>query len=199
MDALAALEALKSLSLRVPFYFVRHGETDWNKNRLAQGQTDIPLNQAGRDQAHQAAPLLAGHGMTRVITSPLSRAQETADIINRTLSLPMEQHAGLMERYFGPLEGKPWAPGFVESEPGGDAEPRPQFINRVMSTLVELLERPGPLLLVSHGGVYKALVELLCALPEARASNAVPFRFDPPSGDDTRWTLQPVDPIKTTQ
>ncbi|MBT4739275.1 MAG: hypothetical protein HOH20_11635 [Rhodospirillaceae bacterium] len=46
-DTLAALP-------RVPFFFLRHGETDWNKNRLAQGQTDTALNDTGRDQASSA-------------------------------------------------------------------------------------------------------------------------------------------------
>ena len=193
MDVLTALTALP----KVPFYFLRHGETDWNKNRLAQGQTDIPLNQTGRDQADQARPLLDGHGIARVIASPLSRAYETAEIVNRTLALPLDRHPGLMERAFGPYEGKPWVSGFVDSEPGAGAEPRNAFMERILTTLVELLERPGPLLLVSHGGVYGIMVEMLCALPKARASNGVPFLFDPPKGDDARWTVHPVDPKRS--
>ena len=192
MDVLTALEALP----KTPFFFLRHGETAWNKDRLAQGQTDIPLNQTGRDQAEKTRPVLDGHGAVRIFTSPLKRAAETAEIVNRTLKLPIEHHSGLMERYFGPLEGKPWASGFVESEPGGDAEVRSLFKERVLTTLVELLERPGPLLIVSHGGVFLILVEMLCALPKARAANAVPFRFDPPKSSDAPWTVHPVDPIR---
>jgi broad specificity phosphatase PhoE len=192
MDTLTALSALP----KGRFYFLRHGETVWNKQGLAQGRTDIPLNQAGRDQADQARPLLDGHGMARIITSPLSRASETAEIINRTLNLPMDYHSGLMERSFGPFEGQPWTPAWYHGGPGEGAEPEPAFVERIMTTLVELLERPGPLLLVSHGGVFRIVADLLCALPEARSANAVPFRFDPPADGETRWTLHPVDPVR---
>ena len=191
MDVMTTLAALP----KQQFYFLRHGETDWNRDRLAQGQTDIPLNQTGRDQADRARPVLEGHGLARIITSPLLRASETAEIVNQTLALPLHQHPGLMERNFGPLEGKPWSPGFVEGEPGGDAEARPHFIERILTTLVGLLERPGPLLLVSHGGVFLVLTELLCALPGSCSSNAVPFRFDPPVEEGAPWTLHPVDPV----
>ena len=195
MDVLTALQALP----KAPFFFLRHGETDWNRGRLAQGQADIPLNQAGQDQADQARPVLDGHGAVRIITSPLKRASETAEIVNRTLNLTIDRHSGLMERSFGPFEGKPWVSGFVDSELEG-AEPHPQFMERILTTLVEALERPGPPLLVSHGGVFKIIVELLCTLPDARAANAVPFRFDPPAGpvgDDTRWRVSPVDPLRS--
>lgn len=192
MDVVTALAALP----RVPFYFLRHGETEWNKKRLAQGQTDVPLNQTGRDQAEQARPLLDGRGITRMIASPLSRAYETAEIINRTLSVPIDRQDDLKERFFGPFEGKPWVSGFVDSEPGQGAETRAAFSERILTALVVLLERPGPLLLVSHGGVFGITVEMLCALPKARAANGVPFRFDPPAGEYTRWKVSPVDPIK---
>ena len=181
MDVLTALQALP----KAPFFFLRHGETDWNRDRLAQGQTNIPLNQAGQDQADQARPVL-------------KRASETAEIVNRTLNLTIDRHSGLMERSFGLFEGKPWVSGFVDGELEG-AEPYRQFMERILTTLVEALERPGPPLLVSHGGVFKIIVGLLCTLPDARAANAVPFRFDPPAGPlggSARWRVSPVDPVR---
>ena len=193
MDLLTALTALPNNQ----FYFLRHGETEWNKSGLAQGQTDIPLNDAGRDQARLALPLLTGHGIRRIITSPLKRASETAEILNRSLALPLETHPGLMERFFGPYEGKPWNPGWYHGGPGDGAESETDFMERVMTTLVDVHERPGPLLLVSHGGVFRIMAELLSALPDARSANAVPFRFDPPVEEAERWTLHPVDPVTT--
>ena len=192
MDVLTALSALP----KAAFFFLRHGETDWNKQGLAQGQTDVPLNDAGRDQAGLAKSLLGGHGIAQLISSPLVRAFETAEIVNRALGLPLDRHPGLMERSFGPFEGKPWNPAWYHGGPGERAELETVFTERVMTTLVELLARPGPLLLVSHGGVFRIIADMLCALPDARTANGVPFRFDPPAEGGTRWTLHPVDPVR---
>ncbi len=177
------------------FFFLRHGETDWNRDNLAQGQTDIPLNDSGREQARLALPLVQNQGIATIIASPLKRAFETAEILNGVLSLPLDTDPGLMERAFGPFEGKPWNPGWYRGEPGDGAEAEHDFMERVMTTLVPLLDRSGPLLLVSHGGVFRVMAEMLCALPDARSANAVPFRFEPPAGVDSRWTVHPVDPV----
>ena len=58
----------------VPFWFLRHGETDWNAQGLSQGHTDIPLNAVGLAQAERAARTLEGLGIASVVSSPLSRA-----------------------------------------------------------------------------------------------------------------------------
>lgn len=191
MDVETALKALP----KTPFFFLRHGETEWNKNRLAQGQTDVPLNQTGRDQADLARPLLKGQNIRRIIASPLERAFETATIINRDLNVPVERHSGLMEQAFGPYEGKPWTDAMYGGDLGNGAEPKDVFYQRIANTLVEALGRSGPVLLVGHGGWFRAMVELLCHLPSVRAQNAVPFRFDPPMPDRDRWLLCPVDPF----
>lgn len=192
-DLQVAVSALPA----TPFFFLRHGETDWNKNRLAQGQTDIPLNDAGRDQASLATPLLVGHGITKLVSSPLCRAFETAEIVNRALGLHIERHSGLMERGFGRAEGQPWTSGFVESDLGEGSESVPGFRNRIVLALSEVLTRyPGPLLIVSHGGVYGAYAEILGGISGARAPNSVPFRFDPPGENSSRWCITPVDPVR---
>ena len=64
----------------VAFWFLRHGETDWNAQNLSQGNVDIPLNETGLAQARSASLLLRGKGIRSVISSPLSRARVTADI-----------------------------------------------------------------------------------------------------------------------
>ena len=196
MDLQALVRALPS----APFFFLRHGETDWNKRGLAQWQTDVSLNSNGRDQAAWARPLLVGQGLTRVIASPLKRAFETAEIVNTELQLTLGRHPGLMEQSFGPYEGKPWNPKWYDEDPGEGAEPKTAFADRCVGTLNEILERYGkpaaPLLLVSHGGVFHSLAQSLCALPNARSPNAVPFRFDPPGEHSSHWRLTPVDPVK---
>jgi probable phosphoglycerate mutase len=98
------------------FYFIRHGETDWNVERRLQGGRDIPLNDRGRRQAAQCGgtlrELLAGRSKApadvRFISSPLSRASRTMEIVRGVLGMPAEGYATesrLAELSFGRWEG----------------------------------------------------------------------------------------------
>jgi broad specificity phosphatase PhoE len=67
-------------------YLVRHGETDWNLEPVrCQGWTDVPLNERGREQAHELGRRLAGRGIELIVTSHLSRARETAELVRDEL------------------------------------------------------------------------------------------------------------------
>jgi len=92
-------------------YIIRHGETDWNKQKRIQGQSNIPLNDYGRELAH-----LTGAGMAKdgirfdlVFTSPLDRAKETAQIIashtNANNPCPIVDDPRIQEISFGIYEG----------------------------------------------------------------------------------------------
>ncbi len=87
------------------FYFIRHGETDWNKEKRLQGRTDIPLNDAGRQQARDALKKIIPLNLDLIVSSPLMRAKETALIINEALRLPLHFDDNLVERHFGKIEG----------------------------------------------------------------------------------------------
>lgn len=88
------------------FALVRHGQTDWNAERRLQGATDIPLNNVGRGQARDAVAFLSGQQWDTVVSSPLSRAAETAEIIADGLRLSVARLVpDLTERSFGPAEG----------------------------------------------------------------------------------------------
>jgi hypothetical protein len=91
--------------LQRSFYFLRHGETDWNKEGRVQGHTDIPLNDTGRSQAEQVVCILARTPIHRIVVSSLSRAYETASIVNAALQKPLAVDEGLKERHFGDFEG----------------------------------------------------------------------------------------------
>ncbi len=88
---------------------IRHGLTDWNAIGKIQGQSDIPLNDEGRQQAYSLAQRLAAESEYHwdfVITSDLSRARETGEIIAGKLHIPIyEPDIRLRERYFGQVEG----------------------------------------------------------------------------------------------
>jgi broad specificity phosphatase PhoE len=86
-------------------WFVRHGETDWNAEMRWQGYTDIPLNDAGRKQAARAGEALRGRPLKGILSSDLSRARETAEIIAAPHGLPVFTTDKLREVQIGDLEG----------------------------------------------------------------------------------------------
>ena len=96
----------------VTLYLIRHGETDWNAEQRYQGQADIPLNDTGRAQALRNGEvlrqLLPGLAAADFISSPLSRARETMEIMRSALGLAPSNFridAELMELHYGHWEG----------------------------------------------------------------------------------------------
>ncbi len=84
-------------------YLLRHGETDWNKKDLMQGQVDIHLNEKGKSQA-QALNHSLSHTFDKVYVSPLTRAIETAQIVVPDINPIVDER--LLEFSYGPYEGK---------------------------------------------------------------------------------------------
>src|SRR6185369_15096983 len=172
-------------------YFVRHGETDWNRERRLQGQHDIPLNTLGRSQAQRCGvilnELLLRGGRPAAdfdyISSPLGRARETMELMRVELGLDPGRYrtdARLMEMSFGRWEGFTFAElktreadalaarerdkwGFVL--PGGESYA--QLALRVQAWY-EGLERDS--VVTAHGGVCRALIAHLDLAEPAAAS-----------------------------
>lgn len=83
----------------------RHGQTDWNVLGKLQGKTDIELNNTGRMQAEEVGKSIQNERIDLIITSPLKRAKETAQIINKSLNVPIIEDERIIERGFGDYEG----------------------------------------------------------------------------------------------
>ena len=86
-------------------YIIRHGETEWNVLRRFQGRSDIPLNEEGRRLARVTAEALREVPFSRIYTSPLKRAYETAMIIKADRDIPVIVEPRIIEIGFGEYEG----------------------------------------------------------------------------------------------
>ncbi|KNH22493.1 histidine phosphatase [Arthrobacter sp. ZBG10] len=143
------------------FALVRHGQTDWNAERRLQGATDIPLNDVGRGQARDAAAVLAPYEWDAVVSSPLSRAAETADLIAAGLGLTVSRRVPeLTERSFGPAEGMQAGPELEALRiPGGfrGAESEDEAATRGLAALEALADefRGQRVLVVTHGTLLR--------------------------------------------
>ena len=89
----------------IKIFAFRHGETDWNRERRFQGHTDIPLNALGRSQAEELSQRMAELEPEIILSSDLSRAVETAKIVNQSLRVPILYSEHLRECRIGDPEG----------------------------------------------------------------------------------------------
>jgi len=87
-------------------YIVRHGETEWNKEEIFRGTKDIPLNAVGKEQAEKAGDYLIDKGIQSIFSSPLSRAQQTAEPIGRATGAAIKTVEGFTDMNFGEWEGR---------------------------------------------------------------------------------------------
>ena len=144
----------------------RHGQTDYNLQGRIQGQVDIPLNDTGRQQAQRAADDIAALGPTRIVSSPLVRARDTAEVLASLTGLSVEIDPGLVEKSFGTWEGlkaadikKQWPDHYATWRAGGDLpqfriEGRRKTAERVGETLKAIAADAGKddvIVVVSHG------------------------------------------------
>ena len=86
-------------------YVIRHGETDWNKESRFQGQTDIPLNGKGLEQAQSLVPMMQQLQIDTVHSSPLIRAYKTAEIATAEFKHLIQKDDRLKETHIGSVEG----------------------------------------------------------------------------------------------
>jgi broad specificity phosphatase PhoE len=86
-------------------YLIRHGQTDWNKEKIFRGRADVPLNEHGRDEAGALSRHLEDVHFDACYSSPLGRARETAEIVARPHSLDVRIDDGLVDVDYGEWQG----------------------------------------------------------------------------------------------
>lgn len=184
----------------VPFWFLRHGETDWNARGLSQGNVDIPLNTVGWAQAERAAEALARtmgtpREIVTIVASPLSRARNTAETVAAKLGLDIELDEGLREVSFGVQEGQEmggwfddWVDGKLTPEGGESFE---QLRIRTVEALNRALSRKGPVLVVAHGALWRAFRSVAGLPANVRTPNALPLWVTPPAVGESAWHFEP--------
>lgn len=179
-----------------PFFFIRHGETEWNRLDLMQGQTDIPLNDNGRKQAESIRALMVALRIEKVFASDLDRAMETAS--RAFPCLRIEGDPRLREVHLGEGEGlrredladrfgselidrwsKDSPEGWAARLPGGES--RAEAIARLDDFLTMIRKGTGHhrMAFVSHGMIMRLLAQRCLGRfrPELRAPNCAVFQF----------------------
>jgi broad specificity phosphatase PhoE len=178
------------------FYFVRHGETEWNQKGIVMGQTDIELNATGLKHAKEIAESLKDEDFKSIATSPLKRAFQTAQIISQASNNPITIIDDFKEISLGEAQGQPRQPQRIkEWREGGKiegAEPFSAFVHRVKRGLEQALKLPEPVLIVAHGGVYWAIQSLLGA-PFSNLLNCAAIYHRPPVHPTHPWFIGPLD------
>ncbi|OCF34027.1 hypothetical protein I316_04373 [Kwoniella heveanensis BCC8398] len=123
-------------------FFVRHGQTEDNVRGIIQGHKDTPLNDYGREESRRVAERLKNAKIVEAWSSPLSRAQETAEIIlQHHPGIELQLHDGIKERCLGSMEGRRRARG--EHAPD-DAEHMDHLYRRAMEWFEAFLESHEP-------------------------------------------------------
>lgn len=158
----------------------RHGQTDFNRQARIQGWSDIELNADGRAQAEAAAPAVAALHPTRIISSDLSRARETAEVLARLTGLEVEVDERLRERCFGKLEGltreeiakqfpeehSHWRTGRAEGRVARlGIEGRLTAGSRLAQVVDDWEKQPDDVVvMVAHGGIITAALTILLGI-----------------------------------
>ena len=165
-------------------YLIRHGETDYNNALRFQGQTDIPLNQKGIEQAEKAADFFRDIPLQAIYTSTLIRAKTTAEIIAGVKGMEVQETDALREMSFGIWENmntkdiqkkyaKEWKDFF--SSPARITIPQGENMldvqKRAYPTVQEILDRypEGDVAFVAHGGIIRVLMCTMLGLDLNRA------------------------------
>ena len=169
---------------------LRHGESVGNANGQIQGQSDHLLTELGRQQASDLAQmwLTEKRNFDWIISSPLSRTRQTAEIIAGALGISYELDPDWKERGFGDFEGKSFEEIMQENpyldfnhpylRPGGSGESLIDTFHRAGDALQRLLQRPsGAYLVISHGAFLNMMLYAILGLSPHSSPRSPRFVF----------------------
>ena len=157
-------------------YMIRHGETDWNKQRRLQGQVDVPLNEYGISLAEITADALKDITFDKIFSSPLSRAYTTATIIANGRNIDIIKDSRLLELSFGKGEGESLSyihshpesnlynfihnpPAYIPPEGGENFESLYERCGSFLNELVIPMESSYKnILIVGHGALIRGML-----------------------------------------
>ena len=148
------------------FGLLRHGQTDWNINFLLQGVTDIPMNETGLAQVKLAAQAIQAKDWDVIVTSPLSRAKQTAEIIAQHVGFAeIVENQLLIERSFGEAEGlshEQWRAKYANLDeiPGGESRTELAVRSQLLLDHVATEFKGKRVLAVSHGALIRGLLSI---------------------------------------
>ena len=142
-------------------YFIRHGESEMNVSGLFAGSaTETPLTAKGKHQAVEAGKKARELNIDLIISSPQSRAFDTARIVANEIDYPEDNiitNDLLVERFYGQMEGKPYSKD-ISIQDFSDAEKKINLLNRARKALDFIESHPEDnILVVSHGSFGRAL------------------------------------------
>lgn len=180
------------------FYFIRHGETEANRQEVLAGSgLDYPLNANGHQQAEHLSGMidqLIPHPIARLYASNMKRAQQTADYVSKAVGLPLQTVPDFREWHLGEWEGKGYAQYSHLLLEGGEpqtGESRRTFYDRVGGAWREVHSEREPYIIVAHGGVWLALQDIL-KIPRFAVSNCDLVRVEVKDQQAAQWSAQKI-------
>ncbi len=191
----------------IDLYLCRHGRTPLNAAGRLRGHLDPELDLVGKAEARDLAELLTKLGLVRVVSSPLTRARQTAEVLAAAAELPLEVDERLIDRAYGEFDGALRADviaryGSINAAPG--IEPATEVAARGLAAVTDIVnaDPAGPVLVVTHEAVIRYLLDTIAAdytpgemLPQRTGSWAL-LRYS-----DGAWTLLEADskddPVET--
>ncbi|HSW75591.1 MAG TPA: histidine phosphatase family protein [Candidatus Saccharimonadales bacterium] len=209
------------------FYFVRHGQTNMNlKKKIIKQHFDAPLNPEGQQQIEKVTSYIETLPIKTICYSPLLRAQQTKDIINRHMHIPevaipeLAESSRLVWAELSRMRNRPTvlgiAKGAAPAEAASEGWDAPvvldsdrgsrlfkislslqKFLNRVDIGLDKVLQQPSPALIVAHSGVFMALCKILHIIPDQwLINNGTLVHFY--KNKDGKWNLKHLFDVDNT-
>lgn len=169
-------------------YFIRHGQTDWNKDDKLRGWADIPLNSEGKKESKDAAEQLKRKHITSILAADLPRVRQTAQILSTTLGAPVTLSKSLRDWDYGKWTGVPVKEILprmlhimrVEKGRPPDGEDYAHMLERVEDSFKRVLNHaqrvPGNYAIVSSNRIARILLSYM--------------------DDNPKWILQKQDPLE---